>query len=70
MFFFKKTLSCATLKTMNKIAIEMLREEFGISENVSVIHRKKLSRLDKLTLFVTERIGTIGFFFIVFVCFL
>ncbi|KKT29062.1 hypothetical protein A3I36_00250 [Candidatus Giovannonibacteria bacterium RIFCSPLOWO2_02_FULL_45_28] len=35
--------------------------------NVNLEHREKLSRLDKLALFVTKRVGTPGFFLIIFV---
>ncbi len=34
--------------------------------NVNVIHRRQLSSLDKLALIVTDRVGTMGFFFIIF----
>ena len=43
-----------------------LKEKFGAPKNVNVVHRKSLSKLDKLALFVTERVGTMGFFFIIF----
>ncbi|MCL4418794.1 DUF1003 domain-containing protein [Patescibacteria group bacterium] len=43
-----------------------LKEKFGAPKNVNVVHRKSLSQLDKLALFVTERVGTMGFFFIIF----
>lgn len=43
-----------------------LREKFGSPKNVNTEHRKKLSKLDKLAIFVTDRIGTMGFFFIIF----
>ncbi len=33
--------------------------------NQNEIHREHLSKLDKLALFVTERVGTMGFFFII-----
>ncbi len=33
--------------------------------NVNEVHRERLSKLDKLALFVTERVGTMGFFFII-----
>lgn len=42
-----------------------LREKFGVPKNVNVEHRRKLSKLDKLALFVTQRVGTMGFFFII-----
>jgi uncharacterized membrane protein len=34
--------------------------------NVNVIHGQKLSRMDKLAIWITEHIGTMGFFFIIF----
>ena len=36
-------------------------------KNVNVVHRKSLSATDRLAVFVTEKIGTMGFFFIIFV---
>ncbi len=44
-----------------------LKEKFGAPKNVNVEHRKRLSRLDKFALLVTQRIGTLGFFFIIFI---
>ncbi len=35
------------------------------NENPNKVHRQKLSRLDRLALFITERVGTMGFFFII-----
>ncbi len=43
-----------------------LKKELPPIQNVNTIHRNKLSQLDKLALFVTQRIGTMGFFFIIF----
>ena len=42
-----------------------IKEQFPI-KNVNVIHKSRLSMLDKLAIFVTEKIGTMGFFFIIF----
>ncbi len=42
-----------------------LKKKFGSPKNVNLIHKKGLSSLDKLALFVTEKIGTMGFFFII-----
>ena len=47
--------------------ISELKKEFGPPKNVNVVHGRKLSKMDKLALLVTERIGTMGFFFIIFV---
>lgn len=46
--------------------IKSLREKFGHPKNVNVIHRSKLSALERLAVFVTDKIGTMGFFFIIF----
>ena len=48
-------------------SIDSLRKRFSPPRNVNVVHRGKLSKVDKLALFVTERIGTMGFFFIIFI---
>lgn len=34
-------------------------------ENINVIHRNRLKPLERLALFVTEKIGTMGFFFFI-----
>ncbi len=35
--------------------------------NINIEHYENLSKLDKLAIFVTERVGTMGFFLIIFV---
>lgn len=47
--------------------VEELKENFSAIKNVNVIHKDSLSGLDKLALFATEKIGTMGFFFIIFI---
>ncbi|HXS15193.1 MAG TPA: DUF1003 domain-containing protein [Candidatus Saccharimonadales bacterium] len=47
-------------------SVKELHEMFGPPKNVNQIHRKSLSTLDRLAIFVTEEIGTMGFFFIIF----
>ena len=49
------------------LSLKQLTEQFKPIENVNVTHRKKLTALDKLALFITDKIGTMGFFFIIFV---
>lgn len=49
-----------------KASLTKLQEQFGTPKNVNTVHRSKLSGLDKLALVVTEKIGTMGFFFIIF----
>ncbi len=50
---------------MAQSSIETIKKEFPV-KNVNAIHRERLSKMDKLALFVTEKIGTMGFFFIIF----
>lgn len=47
-------------------SLEDLRKQFASPKNVNVLHRSRLSPVDKLALFVTDKIGTMGFFFIIF----
>lgn len=45
-------------------SIEKIQEQYPV-KNVNVTHRSKLSKLDKLAIFVTEKIGTMGFFLVI-----
>jgi uncharacterized membrane protein len=45
-------------------SIDLIKREYPI-KNVNVIHRSKLSKLDRLAIFTTDKIGTMGFFFII-----
>lgn len=49
---------------MPQTSIEKIKQEFPV-KNVNVTHRSKLSRLDKVAILVTEKIGTMGFFLII-----
>jgi uncharacterized membrane protein len=50
---------------MEQASIEKIKKEFPV-RNVNVVRRSKMSDLDKLALFITRRIGTMGFFLIIF----
>lgn len=45
------------------ITLADLRSRFAPPKNTNEVHRSRLSRLDKIALFITERVGTMGFFF-------
>ncbi len=47
--------------------VKILQKKFGAPKNVNAIHRKSLSKMEKLALFVTKRVGTMGFFFIILI---
>lgn len=40
-----------------------LRREFAPPKNVNEIHRQHLSASDKIALFITKHVGTMGFFY-------
>ncbi len=45
--------------------VKELEQTFGPVKNVNVVHRNKLSPVERLAIFVTDHIGTMGFFFII-----
>ena len=47
-------------------SLKELRETFTPLKNTNIVHRNRLRPIDKLALFVTNKIGTMGFFFIIF----
>ncbi len=52
----------------NKITtVTEIKKEFVSPLNTNKIHKKNLSKLESLAIFVTERIGTMGFFFIILI---
>lgn len=48
------------------LSVSQLKEKHRPLRNVNIEHREKLSLLERAALSVTETIGTMGFFFIVF----
>ena len=49
---------------MNKIrTLADLKKEFAPVQNVNEIHRQRLSTSDKIALFITKHVGTMGFFY-------
>ncbi len=49
---------------MDKIrTLADLRREFAPITNVNEIHRQRLTTSDKVALFITKRVGTMGFFY-------
>lgn len=51
---------------MPNATLEKIKKEYPI-KNVNIVHHKQLSKMDKLAILVTEKIGTMGFFFIIFI---
>lgn len=56
------------MNNLSKIeTVKQLQQNFSSVTNTNIVHHNKLTPQDKLALFVTEKIGTIGFFFIIFI---
>lgn len=49
------------------LSVSQLREKKRPLRNVNIEHRENLSVLERLAVVITERVGTMGFFFILFV---
>src|SRR5476651_111701 len=43
-----------------------IRQQYSSPKNTNVIHRKSLAPVEKLALFITQRVGTMNFFFLIF----
>jgi uncharacterized membrane protein len=47
-------------------SIDEIKKHYTPVRNVNVQHKEKLSRLDKLALWITDHVGSMGFFIIIF----
>lgn len=47
-------------------SLDEIKNQFASSQNTNEIHKTRLSRLERIAVFVTNKIGTMGFFFIIF----
>jgi uncharacterized membrane protein len=54
------------MKMKEPLTLEQLRKLGKPIVNANVVHRKSLTRLDRLAVWITSRVGTMGFFFIIF----
>src|SRR5258708_2107299 len=45
--------------------LDKIKQQFGPIKNTNKIHHQNLSPLEKLAIVVTDKIGTMGFFFII-----
>jgi uncharacterized membrane protein len=44
----------------------MNQEQLKNVEEIKIKHERRLSKLDRLALFITNKVGTMGFFFVIF----
>jgi uncharacterized membrane protein len=54
------------MKHQNIPSVEELKKNHRPVRNINAEHRAKLSRVDKLALWITNHVGSMGFFFIIF----
>lgn len=47
------------------LSVDEIRKLYSSPKNTNKIHREHLSGIEKLALFITQRVGTMGFFFII-----
>jgi uncharacterized membrane protein len=48
------------------LSIEEIRKDYKPIHNVNLNHKERLSDMDKLALWITEHVGSMGFFIIIF----
>lgn len=54
------------MKNAYPISIKQIKDTHTASRNVNIRHRERLSKLDKLAVLITKKVGSMGFFMIVF----
>ena len=54
------------MKHQNLLSVETLQQKYKDIENISAQHKKKLSEINKLALWITNHVGSMGFFFLIF----
>lgn len=54
------------MKHQNLPSIEELKKQHAPTRNANVRHKEKLSRINIMALWITDHVGSMGFFFIIF----
>jgi uncharacterized membrane protein len=54
------------MKHQKPLSVEEIRKDYKPIRNVNVHHRERLSKMDKIALWITEHVGSMGFFIIIF----
>ena len=50
---------------MPLLTLDQIKQNHKPIKNANSIHKEKLNKIDKLAIFITDRVGTMGFFFVV-----
>jgi len=56
-----------TMNTIKPKTLDELKKLRKPLRNINIIRKQKLSKLDKLAVWITEHVGTMGFFILIFV---
>jgi uncharacterized membrane protein len=54
------------MKHKSIVSLEDFKKKFTTANNINHQHRKRLSFINKLALMITNKVGSMGFFFIIF----
>lgn len=54
------------MKHKNIPTVEELKKNHGSIKNINVQHREKMSQINKLALWITNHVGSMGFFLLIF----
>jgi uncharacterized membrane protein len=54
------------MKYTNVKSIEEIKKMHDPARNVNKAHKEKMTRINKIALWITDRVGSMGFFFIIF----
>ena len=55
------------MKNANPTSLEQIKDSHMPFRNANIRHKEKLTRLDRLALWITKKVGSMGFFMLVFV---
>jgi len=54
------------MKNTNPVSLQQIKDTHMSSRNANIRHKERLSKLDKLAVWITKKVGSMGFFMIVF----
>lgn len=54
------------MKNANPVSLQHIKDTHMSSRNANIRHKERLSKLDKVALWITTKVGSMGFFMVVF----
>ncbi len=54
------------MKHQKLLSIEEIKKSYKAARNVNIQHREKLTTINKAAIWITDRVGSMGFFMIIF----